>query len=282
VRRRARWWFLVLASLLVILFVRYPRDIMQIGYRIMYATAQSVPVFATENWVMVEEGHFRLYYQPADQAVVADVADDLEASLLALRGNWDYGSSRRPIVVFLYPSQKEMADALAGAEGLALGAYRLGRLYLLSPLAWQPQLSAQAATAFYAEQGPVVHELVHLLLDQLVAGNTPLWFSEGLAQYWELQIKGYLWCEQGMDWRSHTVPLEQLDQRLQSGDAYAAYRQSLSLVAHLYDAYGDSAVEQIVVELSRGRTMEQAMILSIGVDRKSFETEWRATLSAAE
>lgn len=273
---RRRWLSWILVFFLAAVLVNNPGRAMQFAYRVVHDVSLSVPVFANRQWLIEESSNFRLYYSDSDQAIVAGVLADLEDSLVALSRSWPDQSQRR-IAVFLYPSVPEMQGALGDGENPTLGAYRLGRLHLLSPSAWQPQLSAEAAVAFYAEQGPAVHELVHLLLDREVAGNGPLWFSEGLAQYWEREIKGYLWMEPGVDWQDQVVTISQLDQQFNSGSGYFAYRQSLAVVEYLYDVYGDSAVEQIVIELSKGRAMEESIYRVLGVDWVSFEAEWRMT-----
>ncbi len=275
-RGKQRWLLLILVIFLATVLVSNPGRAMQFAYRIVHDVSLAVPVFANGQWVIEESSNFRLYYSDSDQEVAAGVLADLENSLEALARSWP-DRSRPAIAVFLYPSWPEMQGALGEDENPTLGAYRLGRLHLLSPLAWQPQLSSETAVAFYVEQGPVVHELVHFLLDREVAGNVPLWFSEGLAQYWEREIKGYLWMEPGADWRERAVAFSELDRQFNSGSGYFAYRQSLAMVEYLYDLYGDSAVEQIVIELSKGRAMEQAVNRVLGVDLVSFEAGWRMT-----
>ena len=38
-----------------------------------------------------------------------------------------------------------------------------------------------------------VHELTHLVVDDLAGGNFPVWFTEGSALYMEYMLLGYEW-----------------------------------------------------------------------------------------
>lgn len=263
-----------LSLLLVLLLLLNPRPFARMAYRAVRETAGWLPVRTDQGWRRIEGERVRLFYQESDGPVASGVLLDLEGarSELAVRDltlAWP-----ETLVVYLYPSQTALGEALGQSGSQTLGAYQMGKLHLLSPLAWLPGLEPEAALAEYRQTGPVVHELVHLGLDYLVAGNTPLWFSEGLAQYWELELNGYIWHEVGIDWRSRIFSLREMESAFGSADDYAAYRQSLDLVQFLYSRYGYDQVSGIVLELARGRSFQQAVRSRLGVSVAELESAW--------
>ncbi len=273
---RRRW--LIGLSLLLVFLLLNPRPLAQMAYRAVRETAGWLPIRLDQRWKQLEGERFRLFYQESDEPVASGVLLDLEEarSELAARSVSLAFPGRQ--VAFLYPSQAALAGALGQSGSQTLGAYHLGKLHLLSPLAWLPGVEPQAALIEYRSTGPVVHELVHLGLDYSVAGNTPLWFSEGLAQYWELELNGYLWHESGIDWQSEPFALDGIDSAFGSGREYVAYRQSLDIVQYLYGHYGYDQVNEIVLELTRGQGFYQALKSSIGVSVDQLEYAWRAAL----
>lgn len=269
---------LTLLLFLPLLFVlANPQPVTQTAYRAVRATARVLPVSGDQGWMQIEGEQFRLHYQATDQSVAEAVLTDLESSWRRLGASWSAGVPEG-VDVFLYPAQQDLQDALGGGGAPTLGAYRLGRLYLLSPLAWLPGLSPADAATAHQKTGPIAHELVHLGLDYRVAGNTPLWFSEGMAQYWEWQLKGYYWEEPGVDWVSQVVPLPDLESAFGTTSEYAAYRQALSVVHYLYNEYGNDNVEQIMIELSLGRSFDQAALNALGMDLVQLDATWSASL----
>lgn len=267
-----------LSLLFVLLLLVNPRPFAQVAYRAVRETAGWLPVRMDQGWQQIEGERVRLFYRESDQPVASGVLLDLEQSWSELAERNVSLAFPERLVAFLYPSQASLAEALGESGSQTLGAYQMGKLHLLSPLAWLPRMEPAAALREYRASGPVVHELVHLGLDYLVAGNTPLWFSEGMAQYWELELNGYLWNEEGVDWRSTHVPLHKLDSAFGSSQEYAAYRQSLDVLQFLYREYGHDRVNGIVLELTRGRSFQQALLSSLGVGEEELEAAWRASL----
>jgi len=260
--------------LLVFLLLLNPRPFTQVAYRAVRETAGWLPVRASQGWRKIEGERVRLFYQESDGPVASGVILDLEGALSELVTRNSVLAWPETLVVYLYPSQAALGVALGQSGSQTLGAYHMGKLHLLSPLAWLPGMEPEAALTEYRQTGPVVHELVHLGLDYLVAGNTPLWFSEGLAQYWELELNGYVWQEVGVDWQSRLFSLAEMEVAFGSADDYAAYRQSLDLVQFLYRRYGSDQVNGIVLELRRGRSFQQALRSRLGVSVAELETAW--------
>lgn len=269
--------FLCLALLLSCAGLTSWQPVKQQVYIAVRATSRSIPVWSGQGWSCAESEHFVIYFQPTDTLAVAGVIDDLEYSLGQARDSFGRNVPSR-IPVMIQPSMTALQIALGDPRSPTLGAYYLGRLQLLSPLAWQPNLAPEEAVAYYRQNGPVAHELAHLLLDYQVSGNTPQWFSEGMAQYFEWRIKGYTWEETAVDWQENVVPITQLDADFGRMPEYAAYRESLSVVQFLYTSYGADAVERVVTTLGQGQPFAVAVRSSLGLDVQQVSGLWLASL----
>lgn len=132
--------------------------------------------------------------------------------------------------------------------------------------------------AVYREQGPLTHELVHLLLDYRVHGNCPLWFSEGLAQRYERDLQGYTWGIMGASWSVPLYSLEQLTSQFTQLEAYPAYRQALGLVDYIWNVAGDRGMALLLERLSEGDRFAGALEAVTGRTLQELEQGWRAQL----
>ncbi len=265
--KRVDWFlFLVLVGILVAPFRPAHRAVRTVGRWLPLVAAEEV--LCSENFKLLYSGELE-----EGRAVL----ELLEAGLADLQA-WLPDFTPKPIVVRLHPTQAALQQALGGSYAPTLGAYYLGKLELLAPQAWQPHLNLDEAIAFYAQQGPVVHELTHLLLDYQVAVSYPVWFSEGMAQYWEERLRGYVWQEGGLAWREAPHSLDQLTDHFSSLPEAIAYQEALSLVSFLYERMGDGGVNQLLTALGRGQTFTVALQAAYGQPLTTFEQDWKAWL----
>lgn len=262
----------LLGGCLVLGLLAGQRQLHQQLYAVVRSAGQAVPVWAAQSWSQVDSPNFAVHYQASEAAIARELTGELEAALAELQVAT---GMRLPVrlPVWLEPSMSALQQALNDPNTESLGAYYLGRVYLLSPLAWRPDQSVPA----YRDQGVIVHELVHALLDYQVNGNTPVWFTEGMAQYWEWQLRGDIWQEQGVDWRAQAVSLDRLTDSFNRVPEYVAYRQSLSLVQWLYDRYGPAGVTRLIDRLATGAEFTRAAQDSLGISWGELEQCWLQT-----
>lgn len=244
------------------------------GYRAIRAAGRLLPLSQAENVAL--SANFKLLYA-GEQAEAQAMLGLLEAGLADLQ-QWLPDCTPKPIVVRLHYSQTSLQQALGGGYAPTVGAYYLGKLELLAPRAWWPDLLADDALAHYAKEGPIVHELTHLLLDYQALGQYPVWFTEGLAQYWEMRLRGYVWQEGGNAWRQQPHSLLELTKGFASLPESIAYQEALGLVQFLYESVGDSGMQQLLLSLGQRRPFNVVLPQLYGGSWGSLENEWRAWL----
>lgn len=135
-------------------------------------------------------------------------------------------------------------------------------------------------------QDAVVHELTHVLVGHLTfscLGDVPTWLNEGLAVY----------SEGGLDSTSQ----RQLDQAIRqdtlltvrsisggfsevADKANLSYSQSYSIVKFLVETYGQPKMNELLLSLRNGTTIDSALVKVYGFDVDGLEAAWRAGIGA--
>lgn len=241
-----------------------------------------------------ESDHFVLRYDAAlDGRWAGPLLDCAEAARQAAldRVGWSplglsEAGPESKITILVYPDYASLGKQFSASPGFrAQGAYWGGVIQVVSPRLWLgPDPSVDAPRQLF-DQGPLVHEFTHLLLDRLIpAGNYPRWLSEGLAQFVEYKETGYLWLDAD-NWISTPVApaslygLNDLDRGFDSLDNTAlAYRESFLLVAYLEDAYGPDGLNALLGELARGVRLNAALHSATGLNATGLESDWHQWL----
>ena len=127
----------------------------------------------------------------------------------------------------------------------------------------------------------VVHELVHVLLDQTVGQNglsVPRWFHEGLAQV--LSEGLYLGVREEdlmyRAWNRSYIPFRDLAQGFpeQPSELALAYGQSFSFVAFLRDEVGLPVLIEAAKACGPERSFRSELALRLGAGVVVYEDQW--------
>ncbi len=214
------------------------------------------------SWPHFSSPHFVTYYGPglADMAhLVTDTAARDYARVFA-----DFAlpvSGPRQLLVVVSPA--EMARYVGGpSANPPLGAYYDGAVWLLAPTAFLrqgPHLGAR-----YAATGPTAHELTHLADALVSGGRTPVWLDEGLAQYEDWRLTGYVWQGPDSGFGGRVYSWAQItDHFAQLPNQALAYRQALAATASICRG-GRGVCLHILQALRRGVAWPQAIQAATG------------------
>ena len=197
-------------------------------------------------------------------------------------------SLRHKIPIIIYPSSKELNASFGWtASESTMGTYWAGIIRVLSPQGWLRANNSQEREEIFVSSGPMAHEVTHLVVDYIVKGNIPRWLTEGLAQYEEKKLTGFRFDYPDFI-NQPLYPLAKMDRGFdQLPNQMLAYRQSLSLVEYLHQAYGPESLKKILAVLSQGKNINLAL-KEAGVIYSSFpqktplaqlESDWKAWLA---
>jgi len=216
-----------------------------------------------------------VYYTDADQDVVGLVLDTAETVYGPVTEGVGYRSSA-PVPIILYANRDALRHAFGwGNSESALGVYWRGTIRLLSPNVWVHQKNARDQRKVFQKLNPLAHELTHFTLDYLTSGNYPRWFTEGLAQYVEFDVTGYLWIEPESTLRQRLYTLAELqDDFDQLENQPLAYRQSYLLVKYAAKTYGEERLSDLVASLGRGEQFSHAVQRVLGVPLPTLYNGW--------
>lgn len=244
-----------------------------------------LPAYYVEDQYAFPRGPLVQVHHSGERAVADATARLIARHLLAVTADLGLadGAVAQPIPVVIVPSGDAMVRFLGRRYGdNSVGAYWRGVIWILSPAAWM-DASGPGWERRYEVEGPVVHELTHLLLDRASGGRVSPWLDEGLAQWAEYRATGFQWAEGAVGPGREPYPLNDLLTRFHElADQARAYRQAFLLVRFLDERYGAEAPAALVRAVAEGRTEAEAIRSLTGRSLAALEREWLAWMRVEE
>ena len=225
--------------------------------------------FRTVKFSEAQTEHFSFKYLPIDKdylPLVEETSEEAYQSVSKVMGQ----KPKIKTAIVVYPDSSSLAKSFGwDKDEKAMGVYWGGTIRILSPREWlnDPQDKQQ-----FIQEGPMVHEFAHLLVDDMTHGNYNRWWTEGIAQYIEKKVTGFEFKGPFPGGKAiHYYSLQELGKNFDKLDQQIAYWQSLKLVEFVVEQNGEDKIYQILTYLGEGSTMEQAVAKSLNTDFKSFE-----------
>ena len=181
--------------------------------------------------------------------------------------------AQSPPVRVVIPASLDEFRSLAGANdkrwvvGVAVHPHSL--IAVKPPRMLTPSLKSIRQT--------VRHELAHIMLSRASnMGNMPRWLNEGIA----MRVSGEMgpaaeWRVAGAVLRRAVIPLDKLDRHFPASHERAslAYAESLGVVNHIADTYGEEVLLKLIRTL-RDQDVDTALESSLGVDLSTLSDRW--------
>lgn len=197
-----------------------------------------------------------VYYTHADSEYAPFIARTAELFLPALLRDFEMPESTEAAII-VYPEAERMRSVAGTGNGLPpMGLYYGGVIHVLSPRLWAGGEQAERIDRFLSE-GPVAHELAHYLLDLKANGNFDVWFTEGVALYYEYKYTGAQWRED-LDGLGNGVSMDELAESFGAMDSAVAYRRAFEAVNGMVEEKGEGALRRIVRKLAEGKSFKTA------------------------
>lgn len=262
--------FLIIISIIITLVISGDKGIntarMQ-GYKALKVFVQiKDEQIVTSDFMEYQTEHFSIKYRPEDENIIRDTANMFEESYDAALEEFGYGSQEKTVVV-IYKDQNEFWSYQKSIQGQAvMGLYNMGTIHVLSPNAYKDQ--DQNSMNFFKNNGPVLHEYTHKVVDELTGGNIELWLTEGLALYEEYKINGTEWAP-GYEYDRYFISRE-IREDFMYADEVQSYRQSFDMVKYLIDSYGMEKMQSLMQQLKTGNSTDEAFLKVYGVTADKF------------
>jgi hypothetical protein len=228
-----------------------------------------------EGYHSTKSPHFEIFYMEPDIDVIPMILETAERVYKPVVETMRFEPTGR-VPLIIYPNRTELRSAFGWGSGeSAMGVYWAGTIRLLSPNVWLPGKAEAEREAVFAKLNPIAHELTHYILDYMTSGNYPRWFTEGLAQWIEYDVSGFLWLEpqNRLDQELYTLhELENSFDRLPNQSL--AYRQSHLIVEYIAITYGEEQISELILRLAGGTNFARALNQTLGRSMPQLYEEW--------
>jgi Tol biopolymer transport system component len=225
------------------------------------------------DWRVLKTEHFDIYFYRGEQQAAADAARISERWLTRLSTLFRHElTGRQPLILYASPAEFQQTNAVMGDIGEGTGGVTE---------ALRRRIVLPVGGTLGDLDHVIGHELVHAFQYDITGsgrpGNLgalpgatalPLWFIEGMAEYFSLgPIHGptAMWMRGAIqDTAKDTLPsFRQLDD-----PRYFPYRYGHALLAYVAGHWGDQAIGQLLRQAGRRRGVDQAIrqVLSIAPD----------------
>ena len=234
------------------------------------------------RWKVIETEHFLVHYYPEIADVAPDAARMAERSYARLSRLMSHQfREKKPILLF--GSTGDFAQSnVFGDLGEGTGG-------VTDPLR---QRMAQFFTGDWGSFEHVLqHEMVHVFqfdifsrgragagLQNLAQVNPPLWFMEGLAEYFSIGDK-HPWTDAWVRDAVVNGTLPSIQQMMERPDKYFPYRYGLSVWQYVGSRWGDEVIGEVMNAVpSLG--IDRAFRREIGMSLDDLSNEWKQAMSS--
>ena len=232
------------------------------------------------NWKVLKTEHFDIYYYPEMEELAQTGAAYAETAYQDLKDKFLHNLNNRvPLIFYSSHFHFEQTNTTEGLIPDGVGGFfefLKGRVVIPSD------------GNLFKFRHVIRHELVHVfehskysrvLKDYRVPTNKffPLWFTEGLAEYWAGDLDD---AQSQMVMRDATiagylVPLTEMNKIYGS---YLMYKEGESICRYIGETYGDNTILQLFENMRKTQNFEEVFKMTLGKDYREFEKDWMYSL----
>lgn len=256
--------------LIVLLFGLVPT-----GDAIGYYFGRNKVQYSDFEWKVMETPHFKIYFYEEEKELAEIAAKLCEESYADLTIRFkDHPYRKVPLIVYsshLDFQQTNVTYGLVPESTGGLTEFLKGRVLI-------------PHTGSYADLKHVIqHELVHVFMlaklshnlkqhDRMEFNLPPLWFVEGLAEYWSTE-----WDPDGENiLRDYTLAGHILDLRemWRMQGTYTMYKVGQLLCEFIAETYGDEKILMIMDNWWKADTFEAILLITLGESYEKVSRKW--------
>ncbi len=226
------------------------------------------------EWLILKSKHFDIYYYDNQRFLADRVALLADASYDSLSHYFNHELSTR-IPMLVYKSSNEFRETNVTLELIGEGVGGFTEMF-------KNRVVIPFSGSYEELRHVIMHELTHVFSFDMLYGGLlesiftrqylfalPLWFLEGLAEYGS----EYWDSEAEMVMRDATIN-EYYFALYEDVRGYLAYKEGQSVIKYIADKYGRQKLTDIIQNISTTRSLEKALLNSIGVDSKGLTEAW--------
>jgi hypothetical protein len=227
------------------------------------------------DWHVLRTEHFDIYYYPEMKDLAERGAAFAEASYRVLEGKFNFNVANRiPLIFYSSHLHFEQTNVTPGFIPEGVGGFfenLKGRVVI--------PFDGSIHQFKHVIQHELVHVFMHtkisrILLDHRLSEDRipPLWFTEGLAEYWSTE-----WDAQAEMLLRDAVLTEYL---VPMGDiesiygSFLMYKEGQSFLQFLSQTYGEDKILLIMENFWKSSSFRDVMKMTFGKEYRSLDEEW--------
>ncbi len=227
------------------------------------------------EWKILKTEHFDVYFYPQMSELAEIGASFAEDAYSRLEGVTNHNITRRiPLIFYSNHSHFQQTNTISSFISEGIGGFFefiKGRVVIPS------------TGSIHDFKHVINHELVHVFTRSKMGRvykdhrrsmfvGLPLWFTEGIAEYWssgwdsqaemfirDAVLSGYL------------VPLSQMDRIYGS---FLMYKEGQAICKFIAENFGEEKLLQLYENAWKENSFSDVMKLTIGLDYKEFDKKW--------
>jgi hypothetical protein len=225
------------------------------------------------DWETLESGSFMVHWYLGEVTFAQEVANTAAAGLHQAQTYLPLSPSEI-IHIYVYDSAQEMQAAQSATQIWVAGHADPDLSVVLVSLPPGPEQSLEM-------ERQIPHELMHVLLyqaDAEVYQHIPVWLNEGLASITELYPNPeYFTILTEAYQRTDLFSMRSLCMAFPTyaSESLLAYAQSASFTRYLFNQFGTSGLESLLMVYADGVDCERGVEQALGSSLTQLETQWR-------
>jgi len=229
------------------------------------------------DWRSISSDHFEVFFYAGSDSLAMRTLDLAEKTQAIFSKRLGHALSRR-IPIIVYASHNDFSQTNVTPElidGSTGGFTEILRDRVVVPF-----------TGSYEDfRHVLVHELTHAFQFDILYNGTgisllsgqgffqmPLWFAEGMAEYYSLGMEpnAEMWCRDGV-LTGYIAPLPYMG-------GYPVYKFGQSAIAYLNEHYGEERFRDVLKRARQTRNFDRAFERTYGLSVEKFDEQWRQYL----
>lgn len=194
------------------------------AHQVINDLEQKYFLLSSQNMQVLETEHFIIRFEDKEEEarLTANIAEKYYTLLSA---RFEYEANEKIPIIIYQDAEKMKKTAFMKSERTPMGLYIGKTIQILSPSNWINSEDHKAE--IFEKEGPVIHEMVHYIVDDITKGNYEEWFFEGMSLYTEYLYTGYMISN---DEYETIYSIDDLEKNFRKLDQAKAYYSSFMLV----------------------------------------------------
>lgn len=236
--------------------VLFANQLQASAHQFINTIQKSYFLFASKNMKVLETEHFFIRYESEKEEaqLTAEIAEKYFAEL---SNRFDYETDEKIPIIIYEDMEKMKKTAFMKAQSVPMGLYTGKTIQILSPDVWIQ--SSENKAEIFEKEGPIIHEMVHYIVDDITKGNHKEWFFEGISLYTEYLYTGYVIGEEKPDRKAYS--LHQLEQNFKELNQIDAYYSSFIMIKNMVEENDVEYLNNVLQYLGKGKSLQDAYLI---------------------